>query len=80
VPGRLQHFVTIGTLPPKARELLGLDWTARDEKVLRRLGFVIGRLVPLLPERLRYFPIAYEARRVVRAQEALRRALARRPV
>jgi uncharacterized protein (DUF2236 family) len=80
VPGRLQHFVTIGTLPPKARELLGLDWTERDEKVLRRLGFVIGRLVPLLPERLRYFPIAYEARRVVRAQEALRRALARRPV
>jgi uncharacterized protein (DUF2236 family) len=80
VPGRLQHFVTIGTLPQKARELLGLEWTERDEKVLRRLGFVIGRLVPLLPERLRYFPIAYEARRVVRAQEALRSALARRPV
>jgi uncharacterized protein (DUF2236 family) len=80
VPGRLQHFVTVGTLPPRAREILGLEWTARDEKLLRRLGFVIGRLVPLLPERLRYFPIAYEARRVVRAQEALRRALARRPM
>jgi len=80
VPGRVQHFVTIGTLPPKAREILGLTWTARDERTLRRLGFVVARLVPLLPERLRYLPIAYEARRVRRAQRALRRALARRPV
>jgi uncharacterized protein (DUF2236 family) len=80
VPGRVQHFVTIGTLPPKAREILGLSWTPRDERALRLLGFVVGRLVPLLPERLRYFPIAYEARRVSRAQEALRRALARRPL
>lgn len=79
-PGRLQHFVTIGTLPPKAREILGLTWTDRDERTLRRLGFWVGRLVPLLPERLRYLPIAYEARRVQRAQRALRRALARRPV
>lgn len=80
LPGRLQHFVTIGTLPPKAREILGLTWTDRDERTLRRLGFWVGRLVPLLPERLRYLPIAYEARRVQRAQRALRRALARRPV
>lgn len=80
VPGRVQHFVTIGTLPPKAREILGLTWTSRDERALRLLGFAVGRLVPLLPERLRYFPIAYEARRVSRAQEALRRALARRPL
>jgi uncharacterized protein (DUF2236 family) len=79
VPGRVQHFVTIGTLPPKAREILGLTWTGRDERVLKTLGFVVGRLVPLLPERLRYFPIAYEARRVERAQRALRRALATRP-
>lgn len=80
VPGRVQHFVTVGTLPAKAREILGLTWTARDERALRLLGFVVGRLVPLLPERLRYFPIAYEARRVERAQRALRRALARRPL
>jgi uncharacterized protein (DUF2236 family) len=80
VPGRVQHFVTVGTLPAKAREILGLTWTARDERALRVLGFVVGRLVPLLPERLRYFPIAYEARRVERARRALRRALARRPL
>ena len=79
VPGRVQHFVTVGTLPPKAREILGLTWTGRDERALRALGFVVGRLVPLLPERLRYFPIAYKARRVERAQRALRKALATRP-
>lgn len=80
VPGRVQHFVTVGTLPPKAREILGLTWTEKDERALRALGFVVGRLVPLLPERLRYFPIAYEARRVERARRALKRALARRPL
>lgn len=80
VPGRLQHFVTVGTLPEKAREILGLTWTSRDERRLRMLGRVVGLGVPLLPERLRYFPIAYEARRVSRAQQALRRALARRPL
>jgi uncharacterized protein (DUF2236 family) len=80
VPGRVQHFVTVGTLPPKAREILELQWTSRDEKLLRLLGFAVGRLVPALPERLRYFPIAYEARRVERAQRALRKALARRPL
>jgi len=79
-PGRLQHFVTIGTLPPSAREKLGLPWTPRDERRLRRLGRVVSYVVPLLPERLRYFPIAYEARRAERAQQALRRVLSHRPV
>ncbi|MFL6120630.1 oxygenase MpaB family protein [Actinophytocola sp.] len=80
VPGRVQYFVTVGTLPAKAREILGLTWTDRDERALRALGSVVGRVLPLLPERLRYFPIAYEARRVERARQALRRALVRRPV
>jgi uncharacterized protein (DUF2236 family) len=80
VPGRVQHFVTVGTLPPKAREILDLSWTSHDERLLRLLGFAVGRLVPVLPERLRYFPIAYEARRVERARQALRKVLARRPL
>ncbi len=79
VPGRLQHFVTVGTLPPQARAKLGLRWTDRDERSLRLLGQLVGRVVPLLPERLRYFPIAYEARKVERARQALRRVLAHRP-
>lgn len=80
LPGRLQYFVTVGTLPPRAREILGLPWSERDERRLRRLGRLIGRVVPLLPERLRYFPIAYEARRVERARRALRRVLDKRPM
>lgn len=79
LPGRVQHFVTVGTLPPTARQILGLSWTERDERRLRRLGRLVATVVPLLPERLRYFPIAYEARRVERARGALRRALDRRP-
>ncbi|WP_198943059.1 oxygenase MpaB family protein [Actinophytocola xanthii] len=79
VPGRLQYFVTVGTLPPRAREILGLPWSDRDERRLRLFGRLVAWLVPLLPERLRYLPIAYEARRVERAKAALARALARRP-
>jgi uncharacterized protein (DUF2236 family) len=79
LPGRLQHFVTVGTLPPRARAILGLPWTSRDERRLRLLGRVVGLTMAALPERLRYFPIAYEARRADRAQRALNRALARRP-
>lgn len=80
LPGRLQHFVTVGTTPPEARRILGLEWTERDERALRALGKVVAATVPLLPERLRYFPIAYEARRVERARRRLRRTLELRPI
>jgi len=79
VPGRLQLFVTVGTLPPRARALLDLSWTSRDERLLRLLGRTVALTMAVLPERLRYFPIAYEARRAERAQRALRRALHHRP-
>ncbi len=78
-PGRLQHFVTVGTLPERARTILGLTWTERDERRLRAIGRAVATVMPLLPERLRYFPIAYEARRAERANRALRKVLARRP-
>lgn len=80
LPGRLQYFFTVGTLPQSAREQLGLRWTAKDERRLRRLGRVIGWVVALLPERVRYFPIAYEARRAERARRKLRSVLRRRPM
>ena len=57
-------------------------------------GRVVGRVVPLLPERLKYFPIAYEARKldrvrrersddaraIARAERRLRTAIDKRPV
>lgn len=79
VPGRVQHFVTVGTLPPRAREILDLSWTDRDERRLRALGRVVALVMAVLPERLRYLPIAYQARRVDRARRALDRVLANRP-
>ncbi|MFD9004594.1 oxygenase MpaB family protein [Streptomyces sp. NPDC059582] len=60
---RLNVFVTIGLLPPAVREQLGLAWTSRNERVLRRFCAVVRTVVPLLPERLRYLPVARAARR-----------------
>lgn len=79
-PGRLQHFVIVGTTPEKARAKLGLEWTATDERALRLIGWAIGRAVPLLPERIRYFPIAYQARKIHRERSKLQRMLANRPM
>jgi len=77
---RMQYFFTVGTTPQVARDKLGLSWTATDEATLRALGWLIGRGVPLLPERVRYFPIAYEARRLERDRTRLRRMIDLRPV
>ncbi|WP_083998825.1 oxygenase MpaB family protein [Actinomadura kijaniata] len=78
--GRLARFVTVGTLPPGARDKLGLSWTARDERRLRVLATVLGRTAPLLPERVRYMPIAYRARQAARAHRRWQEALAGRPL
>ncbi|WP_345409386.1 oxygenase MpaB family protein [Nonomuraea salmonea] len=64
--GELTSFLTVGTLPPAVRRTLGLRWTARDERRLRHLGHAVAMLHPRLPERLRYMPLAYQARRAAR--------------
>ncbi|WP_111602278.1 oxygenase MpaB family protein [Streptomyces sp. Amel2xB2] len=63
---RVQRFLTVGLMPPDAREAVGLPWTPRQERRLRMLGRVVRTLFPLLPERLRYLPPAYRARRAYR--------------
>lgn len=78
--GRVQYLATVGTLPPVARQKLGLTWTRRQETQLRILGRLVARTVPLLPERLRYFPIAYEARRLQKDRQRLRRVIDVRPL
>ncbi|GEB47577.1 oxygenase MpaB family protein [Streptomyces cacaoi] len=60
---RFRSFVTIGLLPPEARGALGLRWTPRQERRLRRFGRLVAHTVPHLPERLRYLPRARDARR-----------------
>ncbi|SFC45597.1 oxygenase MpaB family protein [Streptomyces aidingensis] len=72
---RGHRFLVTGFMPPDARRALGLPWSARQERRLRRLGRVLATVVPRLPERLRYLPAAAGARRAARAPQ--RRAPAR---
>ncbi|MBW5424153.1 DUF2236 domain-containing protein, partial [Streptomyces sp. BG9H] len=65
---RFRRFVTVGLMPPDARQALGLPWTPRQERALRRFGRALRTIVPLLPERLRYLPLARRARAQHRAQ------------
>jgi uncharacterized protein (DUF2236 family) len=64
---RFRRFVTVGLMPPDAREAIGLPWTRRQERRLVRLGRVLRAVVPRLPERLRFLPRAYAARKEHRA-------------
>ena len=73
--GEVNYFVTVGTLPPAVRKKLDLPWSARDERRLRHLGRAVAMLTPRLPERLRYMPIAYHARKAARSLRGLERAL-----
>ncbi|MFD5040244.1 oxygenase MpaB family protein [Streptomyces sp. NPDC058377] len=70
---RFRSFLTVGLMPPDAREAIGLDWTPGQERRLRRFGAVVRRIVPVLPERLRYLPLARSARAERRAAGGLRR-------
>jgi uncharacterized protein (DUF2236 family) len=63
VLGGLGFFLTVGTLPGPVRDLLGLDWSDRDERVLRRLAAGIRGTFRVLPERARYVPAVARIRR-----------------
>uniref|UniRef100_A0AAU2JWJ0 DUF2236 domain-containing protein n=1 Tax=Streptomyces sp. NBC_00049 TaxID=2903617 RepID=A0AAU2JWJ0_9ACTN len=67
---RFRAFVTAGYMPPEARAVIGLEWSPAQERRLRRFSTVVRLLVPLLPERLRYLPIARAARARQRAATA----------
>ncbi|MEU3750968.1 MULTISPECIES: oxygenase MpaB family protein [Streptomyces] len=63
---RLRAFLTVGLMPPDAREAIGLEWTDAQERALRRFARVVRAVVPVLPERLRYLPLARKARGAAR--------------
>ncbi|MBV7672387.1 DUF2236 domain-containing protein [Streptomyces halstedii] len=69
---RFRRFITIGLMPPDAREAIGLAWSAAQERRLRRFCGVVRRVVPVLPERLRYLPLAREARAAWHAERGAR--------
>ncbi|MFD7026703.1 oxygenase MpaB family protein [Streptomyces sp. NPDC059917] len=59
---RFRAFATVGYMPPEARAAIGLEWSPAQERRLRRFSAIVRIVVPLLPERLRYLPVAREAR------------------
>ncbi|MEU9232361.1 oxygenase MpaB family protein [Streptomyces subrutilus] len=59
---RLRAFVTAGYMPPEARAAVGLEWSPAQERRLRWFSTALRLLVPALPERLRYLPVARAAR------------------
>lgn len=59
---RTMSFLSTGLLPPEAREAIGLRWTPRQERRLRRFAVLVRWVAPRLPERLRYLPMARRAR------------------
>ena len=75
----LARLVTIGTLPPALRELLGLRWSEGQQRALEGGQQLIRRLRPLVPERARLMPPAYEARRRERDRRTRRPAASGSP-
>ncbi|MGW0119359.1 oxygenase MpaB family protein [Streptomyces sp. NPDC003327] len=63
---RARAFLTVGLMPPDARAAIGLEWTEDQERRLHRFARVVRAVVPVLPERLRFLPLARRARAAAR--------------
>ncbi|MFO0612032.1 MAG: oxygenase MpaB family protein [Polyangiaceae bacterium] len=72
IGARVSRLAIVGLLPAPAREKLNVPWTDEDARALARLGRVVSAVFPRLPERVRFMPLAYRARR--EAAEAARRS------
>jgi uncharacterized protein (DUF2236 family) len=51
-------WLTVGSLPPVARERLCLDWTATDEIRYRAHRELVHAALLAIPDDLQYFPLA----------------------
>ncbi|KQU36652.1 MULTISPECIES: oxygenase MpaB family protein [unclassified Rhodococcus (in: high G+C Gram-positive bacteria)] len=70
VVDRTFRRITVGLYDPAVRDLLGYTWTDRDERWLRRLGFLVNVAFRAVPARRRKHP---------RARAGLDRAAGRIP-
>ena len=59
--GRLLSTITLGYLPPEAREILGVRWTRRDARRLDRITRFVRAAISRLPGAQRYHPRAWAA-------------------
>lgn len=61
LPIRFHTFLSRGLMPPVIREKMNYSWTATDERRFRAAARVIRAVLPRLPARLRYNPVALAA-------------------
>jgi uncharacterized protein (DUF2236 family) len=54
-------WLTRGTLPPQAREILNISWSHRDELALKGVRALIHAAWPIMPPRLRQLPRAWRS-------------------
>ncbi|MFC5289748.1 oxygenase MpaB family protein [Actinokineospora guangxiensis] len=62
---RFMTWLSAGLMPERAREILGLTWTAGDQRRLAAVAAVVRWTWPKLPRRLRYLDRAYRNMRRV---------------
>ncbi|MET9490656.1 oxygenase MpaB family protein [Nocardia sp. NPDC006630] len=62
----LNVWLLTALMPERGREILELSWNRRDQLAFRVFAGAVRRTWPLLPERVRFFPRAYESIRGVR--------------
>ena len=67
--GAAAVWLTHGTFPPEMRDILEIQWTARDERMFLAAGQLIRRLNWVTPERLRY-PVMPRLARAIACAEA----------
>ena len=63
----LLRDASVGTLPPRLREKLGLTWTDAQQHHLLRLAALVRRASPAVPARLLHYRPGYRALRAARA-------------
>ncbi|MGH9307674.1 MAG: oxygenase MpaB family protein, partial [Acidimicrobiales bacterium] len=60
------YDTTVGSLPPVVRHKLGLEWTTAQERRMRCFADLVRHTMPLVPERIREYPLAYRAKQAAR--------------
>jgi uncharacterized protein (DUF2236 family) len=55
-------WIARGTLPPQARDALGLRWSAADARRLKAFSLVVKAVMGALPKEWRYLPMAKQWR------------------
>ncbi|MFL6022735.1 MAG: oxygenase MpaB family protein, partial [Marmoricola sp.] len=68
--GRFGIWLSIGTFPPEMREILELEWSAKDERRFLAVGRAVRIAFRMLPERARYAKTPYLVRRLEKARAA----------